>query len=113
MLNDLSLHFSELLNSWDCEMIEFGGEADHIHVLFEATPTVQISNLVKNIKSASSKRIRRKYAEHLKPFYWKPYFWNRAYAIISTGGRANIETLIAYIENQDNPKRLRQPLTKA
>ncbi|SFM61989.1 putative transposase, partial [Halopseudomonas yangmingensis] len=28
----------------------------------------------------------------------------------SVGGRANIETLLRYIENQDDPRKLGQPL---
>ncbi len=107
MLHRLQEIFRELLQSWECYLVEFGGEADHIHVLFEAHPTLEVATLVKNLKSVSSRRIRQEYAEHLKQFFWKPYFWNRAYCIISVGDRANIETLLKYIENQDEPARLR------
>ncbi len=103
--------FGELLIKWDCKLVEFGGEADHIHVLFEATPTLELAKLIKNLKSVSSRRIRAEYAEHLKQYFWKPCFWNRAYAVISVGGRANIETLLKYIQNQDEPARLK-PLTQ-
>ena len=50
--------------------------------------------------------MRKEFAAELAPFYWKPYFWNHAYALISVGGRANIETLLKYIENQDDPRKL-------
>uniref|UniRef100_UPI0019519267 IS200/IS605 family transposase n=1 Tax=Spirulina sp. CCY15215 TaxID=2767591 RepID=UPI0019519267 len=30
-----------LLIKWECECIEFGGESDHIHILFEAHPSVE------------------------------------------------------------------------
>ncbi|MGK7925032.1 MAG: transposase [Spirulina sp.] len=81
--------------------------------------------LIKNLKSVSSRRIRAEYAEHLKPYFGKPYFWSRSYCCISVGGRANIEsegwriefaisnrsreTLLRYIQNQDEPGRLKQP----
>ncbi len=42
---------------------------------------------------------------------WKLYFWSRAYGLITTGARAGIETLLKYIENQDDPPKLRPPLT--
>lgn len=113
MLERLQEIFKDLLLKWHCELIEFGGEGDHVHVLFEAIPTVELADLVKNLKSVSSRRIRTEYANHLKQFYGKPYFWNRAYCIISVGGRANIETLLKYIENQDKPARLRPPLTSS
>lgn len=111
MLDRLEEIFADLLAKWECELIEFGGEPDHVHALIETDPTIRLSDLVKNLKSVSARRMRQEFAEKLRPFYWKPYFWNRAYALISTGGRANIETLLRYIENQDDPRKLRPPLT--
>ncbi len=110
MLQRLEEIFRDLLRQWECHLIEFGGEADHIHCLFESTPTVKLSDLVKNLKSVSARHMRKEFARELAPFYWKPYFWNRAYALISVGGRANIETLLRYIENQDDPRKLGKPL---
>jgi len=112
MLDRLEEIFRDLLTKWGCTLIEFGGESDHVHILFEAEPTTPpLAQLVKNLKSVSARRMRSEYADHLKPYFWKPYFWNRAYAIVTTGGRAPIQRLLEYIENQDAPQRLRQPLT--
>jgi putative transposase len=41
MLERLNEIFSETLQMWDCQLIEFNGESDHVHLLFEATPGVQ------------------------------------------------------------------------
>ena len=41
-------------------------------------------------------------ATHLARYFWKPYFWSRAYGIVSTGG-APLETVRAYIQNQEHP----------
>ncbi len=111
MLERLEEIFKDLMIKWNCSLVEFGGESDHIHCLFEAEPTTKLSSLIKNLKSVSSRRIRREYSQYLKPYYWKNYFWNRAYCVISVGGRASIETLLTYIENQDSPARLKPPLT--
>jgi len=110
MLDRLEDLLRGLLTRRGCELVEFGGEVDHVHVLFEANPTVKLSDLVKNLKSVSARHLRKEYANHLAPFYEKPYFWNNAYALISVGGRANVETLLRYIENQDDPRKLGQPL---
>jgi putative transposase len=110
MLARLEEILRDLLTQWGCQLIEFGGEADHVHLLFETPPTVKLSDLVKNLKSVTARRMRNEFAKELAPYYWKPYFWNRAYALISVGGRANIETLLRYIENQDDPRKLGQPL---
>ena len=111
MLERLEAIFKDLLIKWECELTEFGGEANHVHLLIDAHPMIQPASLIKNLKSVSSRKIRQEYSEHLKQFFWKPYFWNSAYSVISVGGRANIETLLKYIENQDTPARLTPPLT--
>jgi putative transposase len=103
MLKRLEDIFRELLTGQGCWFIEFGGEADHVHLLFETPPTVKLSDIVRILKSTSARKMRAEYKEHLAPFYWKPYFWARSYGLISTGGRANRETLIRYVQNQETP----------
>ena len=87
-------------NSWKCTLIEVNGTEDHLHLLFDAPPQVQLSKLVNNLKTVSSRLIRKEFSEHLKPYYWKPYFWNNSYLILTTGG-ATIDIIKNYIENQD------------
>ncbi|WP_155836484.1 transposase [Alicyclobacillus herbarius] len=54
---------------------------------------------INNLKSASSRRIRAKYVEHLRKFYWKPVFWHRAY-YVGNVGHASLEVVKRYIESQ-------------
>ena len=110
MLARLEAIFDRLLAQWDGELVEFGGESDHVHLLFELDPTIRPADLVKNLKSVSARYMRQEFAEQLRPYYGKPYFWNRAYALVTTGGRASVATLLKYIENQDDPRKLRPPL---
>ena len=110
MLDRLQQIFSDLLRKWNAELTEFGGEVDHVHCLFEVPPTVKLSDLIKNLKSVSARLMRKEFAAELAPYYWKPYFWNRAYAVITVGGHANIDMLLKYIENQDDPRKIQQPL---
>jgi putative transposase len=99
MLERLRVIFRETLEKWRCELIEFNGEADHLHLLFQTNPTVQLSKLVNNLKTVSSRLIRRDFSGHLNRIYWKPVFWHRSYCLISSGG-ATIEILRKYIEEQ-------------
>jgi putative transposase len=64
---------------------------------------MDLSRLVGNLKTVSARSIRKEFAAHLKPFFWKPYFWNKAYAVLSVGGRAPIETLLQSIQDQEEP----------
>ncbi|WP_288373596.1 IS200/IS605 family transposase [uncultured Marinobacter sp.] len=102
MLSRLESIFRDVLRKWDCDLLEFSGEADHVHLLVDAHPALEVSRLVGNMKTVSARRIRSEYTEHLKPYFWKPYFWSRSYCVVSAGG-ASLETLKAYIENQDRP----------
>lgn len=106
MLMRMEELFGDLLVKWDGRLVEFGGEGDHVHLLFETAPTTKLSDLVKNLKSVTARKMRQEFAEELAPYYCKPYFWNHAYALTSVGSRANIETLLKYIENQDDPRKL-------
>ncbi|NEP02967.1 MAG: IS200/IS605 family transposase [Symploca sp. SIO2E9] len=84
-------------------MLEFGGEADHVHLLIEAHPAMDLSQMIGNLKTVTSRRIRAEYAEHLRRYYWKPFFWSKSYAVISVGGRAPLAKLVEYICSQDKP----------
>ncbi|GAA6614238.1 IS200/IS605 family transposase [Scytonema sp. NUACC26] len=91
MLERLEEVIKELFGKWECDLIEFGGEANHVHMLFETPVRALISTkLVNNIKTVSSRRLRSEYANHLSQFYWssKPQFWSGSYAIISVGAQA-------------------------
>lgn len=90
-------------NRWKLKIIEIESEADHLHIAFESNPQTQLSKLVNNFKTVSSRYIQKEFSEYLKPFYWKPYFWSRSYCLVSSGG-APIEIIKYYIQNQDKPK---------
>jgi putative transposase len=99
MLERLRMIFGETLEKWRCELIEFNGDTDHVHLLIQTNPAVQLSKLINNLKTVSSRLIRRDFKKHLSRIYLKPVFWHRSYCLISMGG-ATIETLRKYIEEQ-------------
>jgi putative transposase len=94
---------TEVVNSlcykWGCEVIEFNGESDHVHLLFSYYPQLQLSKFVNNLKSVTSYHIRKEFATEVKRFYWKPVFWNSAYFIASCGG-VTVEVLKRYVQEQ-------------
>src|SRR3989338_7529573 len=102
LLKFLETNFERLLKKWDCQLHEFNGERDHVHMLISLNPNVQPSKLVNNLKTVTSRLARKNYAIHLKKFYWKPVFWSRTYCLISCGG-APLSVLKQYIANQDAP----------
>ena len=94
---------SILQDNWKCNLIEFNYESDHMHILFDTPPQVQLSKLINNLKTVTSRRLRKEFEKHVSKYYWKPYFWSNSYLILSTGG-ATIEIIKKYIQSQDTPK---------
>ena len=84
---------------WSGELIECHGEADHVHLLLSLSPTVQLSTFVNNLKTVSSRLIRKEFGRELARWYRKPVFWSRSYCVISCGG-APLSVLRHYIEQQ-------------
>lgn len=103
MLDRMREIFANCCRSWRCELIEFGGEADHVHLLVDAHPSMNLARMIGNLKTVSARLIRKEFAEHLKKYYWEARFWNNAYAVVSAGGHASMETLIEYVRDQDRP----------
>ncbi|MHC1741488.1 MAG: IS200/IS605 family transposase [Syntrophobacteraceae bacterium] len=107
MLEYLKTAFSEILKDWRCELIEFGGESDHVHLLVDIHPALDISVLINNLKTASSRRVGNRFSEHIKTFYWKPAFWHRAYYVGSVGN-VSLETVRQYVEQQGTKEKPRK-----
>jgi len=102
MLDALKSQTESLCDKWRCKVLEFNGEADHVHLLISMHPTVAVSDLVSSLKTVTARRMRSEFSEHLKPFYWKPVFWSASYAAFSVGA-ADLKTVTAYIRTQESP----------
>lgn len=91
--------FGDVAKKMDFQILEFNGEADHIHALIEFPPKLSVSQIVNTLKGVSS----RKYGQsgHPKP-YGKNALWSPSYFVSSAGG-APIEVLKQYIQNQLKP----------
>ncbi|WP_448379881.1 IS200/IS605 family transposase [Gloeomargarita sp.] len=83
----------------DFEVLEFNGEADHIHLLIAYPPKWSISEMVNALKGVSSRRYGQ--ARFPKP-YGKTALWSPSYFVSSVGG-APLNVLISYIKNQEKP----------
>lgn len=88
-----------ILNERNCILLEINGEPNHIHVLFDAPPEINLLDLVRVIKTKTSRFSRRDYPDILNNYYWKPYFWSDSYFIGSVG--LNTKDIVTnYIRNQ-------------
>lgn len=98
-LNLIEDSFKQVAAKMDCRLLEFNGEADHIHALVEYPPKLSISTLVNSLKGVSSRQYGK--AGLSKP-YDKKALWSPSYFVSSVGG-APLEVLKRYIHNQEKP----------
>lgn len=70
---------------------------DHVHILFRATPTTNLSKAINAIKGATSRKLRQEYPElkdHIKALWSPAYF-------LATTGEVTLDQLMQYVENQN------------
>ncbi len=103
MLGRLREIAAQRCKDWGGELIEFNGEPDHVHILIELPPNLDLSKFVNNLKTTTSRLIRRDFAKQLSRVYRKPVFWSRSYCIISCGG-APLSVIKQYVEHQAAPE---------
>ncbi|MDD5571470.1 MAG: IS200/IS605 family transposase [Bacteroidales bacterium] len=93
--------FKELLNKYITGIIKnqkqkllaINSMPDHIHILIGQSPIIRLSDLVREIKSESSRFINEKKASKYK-FYWQEGFGAFSYS------RSQRDDVIKYILNQ-------------
>ena len=102
-IKDFLLAMTEnLFAVWKCKILAVNTDLDHIHILFSAPPQVQLSKLVNNYKTVTSRKLRKRFGNTLKPYYWKPCFWSDSYFICCVSDRTE-EAVRQYILTQGNP----------
>jgi putative transposase len=87
---------------FDCELVEFNGENNHVHLLVNVPPKVAISKLVNSLKGVSSRRLRHKYPELVRHYWRAQRLWSGSYFAGSVGG-APLPIVRQYIEQQNRP----------
>ena len=92
--------FKEVGLKMNFQILEFNGEADHVHTLIEYPPKLSISQMTNSLKGVSSRRYGQ--AGYKKPH--KESLWSPSYFAVSVGG-ATLEVLKQYIDIQSRPSR--------
>ena len=105
ILNELKEIFSHVCEKSEAELVEFEGEEDHVHLLVNYPPKVQISKLVNSLKAASSRLVQKKNYPSIQKALWGRHLWSPSYFAGSCGG-APLEKVKQYIQNQSSPESL-------
>lgn len=94
--------FAKVCSDFGAELTEMDGEHDHVHLLVNYPPSVELSKLVNSLKGVSSRLLRSQHPD-IVARYWKSTLWSRSYFAASCGG-APLSVIQQYIEQQRTPE---------
>ena len=86
----------------DVELVEFKGEADHVHLLVHYPPTLAISTLVQRLKGRTAYPVRREFTCACVRARMRGHLWSPSYFAVSCGG-APLSIIKQYIDGQARP----------
>jgi putative transposase len=90
--------FEYIAESYGITLEEWNHDEDHVHVMFRAKPSSELSKFINAYKSASSRLLKKEHPE-IRSKLWREAFWSQSYCLLTAGG-APIEVIRRYIETQ-------------
>jgi putative transposase len=102
MLARIMTIFEETCVQMECELLEFNGEDDHVHMLVVVPTKLAVANLVGKLKGKSSYILRKEFWHKIKTKLWGNHLWSPSYCTVTCGG-APLEIVKKYIEEQRLP----------
>lgn len=97
---DLFKYIAGIIRKRGQKLIAIGGVADHIHILIAISPDIALSDLVRDIKTASGKWINGRRLVRGR-FYWQEGFGAFSYS------RSQVDEVAKYVLNQEEKHRTR------
>jgi REP-associated tyrosine transposase len=90
--SEVHAYLTATLQGLDCEPVQVGGVADHVHLLFSLARTISLADLVRHLKTSSTKMMREKGRGD--------FSWQTGYGAFSVS-ESNKDAVIAYIVDQE------------
>jgi putative transposase len=100
LLPEFHAYIAGVCRGQGSESYRVGGTEDHVHIACTLPRTLTISDLIKAIKTASSRWMK----EH--ECGWELFSWQAGYGAFSLG-QSQLDTLVRYIDNQPEHHRKR------
>ena len=83
MEKKLDVIFKELVENKNGLILDFHSRANFIYLYFELPVNLNLADFLTNLKTVSSRLIRRDFKEYLKGFYENGGFWSENYCIFT------------------------------
>ena len=86
------------INGWWIEEIKI--LPDHVHMLIQIHADESISSVVKRVKGATSRKLRKEY-KNIPEFVWGKNFWSRGYFVETIGSKTE-KVVKQYIQDNED-----------
>ena len=94
LLGEIHSYMAGAIKNCGCMPILVGGTSNHVHILCELTNNMSVSELIRQIKTSSSKWIKGKSEQR------GDFAWQGGYAVFSVS-QSNVDAVTSYIANQE------------
>lgn len=95
---ELYKYISGILSNKKCHLYRIGGVKDHLHIVLHVHPTIALSNLIKDIKLATTDYIRR------EKLFLNFNGWQNGYGAFTYTTKEK-DKLTDYVKNQESHHR--------
>ncbi|ELZ43717.1 IS200-type transposase [Halorubrum coriense DSM 10284] len=88
---------SDISEDFGVSIQKVNGGSDHVHILFTAKPTTDLTKFINSLKGVTSRKIRDENPEvrqTLGSAFWQPGYF------LATTGQVSIDVLMEYVEDQ-------------
>ena len=93
-------YLATICRNLGADLVRVGGVADHVHIVTTLPRTLSQSELIEQIKKASSKWIKTLDARY------RGFFWQRGYGAFSVS-QSQLDPVLGYVERQQEHHRTR------
>ena len=94
-LADVHAYMAEIFNNRGCPAIQVGGTRNHVHVLFLLGKQVDLAEIIRTVKSSTSRWINE---TNGNPFWH--FGWQDGYGAFSVSN-SHVDAVVAYIKGQE------------
>ena len=94
-LEDVHAYMAEIFNNHGCPAIQVGGTTNHVHFLFLLGKQVELSEIVRTVKSSTTRWINEKMGNPFRHFAWQDGYG--AFSVSSS----HVDAVVAYIKGQE------------
>ena len=94
-LPEVHAYVAEIFNNHGCPTIQVGGTANHVHILFLLGKQTSLSEIVRTVKSSTTRWINEKTGS---PFHH--FAWQDGYGAFSVSN-SHVDAVAAYIKGQE------------